>query len=964
MKFKDTIDGSIAKNSATATKLATARTITIGSKGKTFDGSDNVSWSLSEIGAAASSHNHDDRYYTESEINTKVSALQSEIDADVKVEADRAKAAENTLQANIDKKADKSHGNHVPTTQTASNSVFLRNDNTWQTVTPGNIGAYTKTEIDSKVTTINTAISGKADKSHGNHVPATQTANNAVFLRNDNTWQTVTPANIGAATSSHGTHVTYATATPAANGTAAVGSSGKVAREDHVHPLQTTISGNAGSATKLATAREIKIGNKTNTFNGTGNITYTLADIGAAPIQTKSAATAATAQWYRIATSAASINNCLGLFEIEAAVSGKHSVTLVSAGISYGITDGVNLQQLSHTAYSAAGITKARIVYHTSYNSNYAYLEVYLPSATATTITVNLVGGRGWTLVAPSTTGSIPSGYTNKEITFAANKLVSNVNGSVSGNAGTATKLATKRTITIGNKGQDFDGSAAISFTLSDIGAATSGHTHNYAGSSSAGGAATSANKVNQNITIKLNGGGTEGTNLFTFNGSAAKSINITPSSIGAAASSHGTHVGDAYATATPKANGTAAIGTSAKIAREDHVHPLQTTVSGNAGSATKLATARSITIGNKANSFDGTGNISYSLADIGAAAASHSHTLLESVDSRNVNGAPNSYTARGITPEFKSTSTIGLPESGKNFAGVITYQQWSDTSSWSGGKTTQFATLDDGRMYYRKGEGTAWGSWGQFYTTTHKPTYSDVGAAKESHGTHVTYATGTPKANGTAAIGSVNRVAREDHVHPLQTSVSGNAGTATTLATARNITIGNKTNSFNGSANISFTLADIGASASGHTHNYAGSSSAGGAANSATKLATAREITVGNKTNSFNGTANISFTLADIGAEPLAKTVVSKSKSGTTLTLSKDRYQKASLASGDTIALPSATTYTEIELFVKDCSLTNINLPDNCKWRVDHNLSAGTSFIIRFVYTTQEWLGEIKIFS
>lgn len=45
------------------------------------------------------------------------------------------------LQANIDGKADSSHGNHVPTTQTASNKVFLRNDNTWATVTPANIGA-------------------------------------------------------------------------------------------------------------------------------------------------------------------------------------------------------------------------------------------------------------------------------------------------------------------------------------------------------------------------------------------------------------------------------------------------------------------------------------------------------------------------------------------------------------------------------------------------------------------------------------------------------------------------------------------------------------------------------------------------------------------------------------------------------------------------------------------------------
>ena len=45
----------------------------------------------------------------------------------------------------------------------------------------------------------------------------------------------------------------------------------------------------------------------------------------------------------------------------------------------------------------------------------------------------------------------------------------------------------------------------------------------------------------------------------------------------------------------TPKANGTAAVGTEAAFARGDHAHPAQTTISGNAGSATKLATARTI---------------------------------------------------------------------------------------------------------------------------------------------------------------------------------------------------------------------------------------------------------------------------------------------------------------------------------------------------------------------------------
>ena len=44
---------------------------------------------------------------------------------------------------------------------------------------------------------------------------------------------------------------------------------------------------------------------------------------------------------------------------------------------------------------------------------------------------------------------------------------------------------------------------------------------------------ATTANKVEYNLKVQLNGGTTEGTNQFTYNGSAAKNINITKSSIG-----------------------------------------------------------------------------------------------------------------------------------------------------------------------------------------------------------------------------------------------------------------------------------------------------------------------------------------------------------------------------------------------------------------------------------------------
>ena len=61
-------------------------------------------------------------------------------------------------------------------------------------------------------------------------------------------------------------------------------------------------------------------------------------------------------------------------------------------------------------------------------------------------------------------------------------------------------------------------------------------------------------------------------------------------------------------ASAAPRAAGTAAVGTSAKYAREDHVHPAQTSVSGNAGTATKLATARGV----DGVSFDGSGAVTH----------------------------------------------------------------------------------------------------------------------------------------------------------------------------------------------------------------------------------------------------------------------------------------------------------------------------------------------------------------
>lgn len=84
-----------------------------------------------------------------------------------------------------------------------SGTTITPNANKVVNVTPSNIGAVPNTrKINNKALSADITLTpsdiGAAASSHGNHVPTTQTANNKVFLRNDNSWQTVTPANIGA----------------------------------------------------------------------------------------------------------------------------------------------------------------------------------------------------------------------------------------------------------------------------------------------------------------------------------------------------------------------------------------------------------------------------------------------------------------------------------------------------------------------------------------------------------------------------------------------------------------------------------------------------------------------------------------------------------------------------------------------------------------------------------------------
>lgn len=81
------------------------------------------------------------------------------------------------------------NGNYIPTTETANNARFLRNDNTWQTVTPGNIGAATSDHnhdsIYSKTDTKNTAGSTNTDSKIFLVGTTSQAANSQTYSDSD-----------------------------------------------------------------------------------------------------------------------------------------------------------------------------------------------------------------------------------------------------------------------------------------------------------------------------------------------------------------------------------------------------------------------------------------------------------------------------------------------------------------------------------------------------------------------------------------------------------------------------------------------------------------------------------------------------------------------------------------------------------------------------------------------------------
>ena len=96
---------------------------------------------------------------------------------------------------------------------------------------------------------------------------------------------------------------------------------------------------------------------------------------------------------------------------------------------------------------------------------------------------------------------------------------------------------------------------------------------------------------------------------------------------------------------------------------------------------------------------------------------------------------------------------------------------------------------------------------------------------------------------------------------------------------------------------------------------------------------------------------------------DKINNTLVTTNISGTTLSLTTDKYQTATIVNGTEITLPAVTSFTKIHLFFSTTADLTLTLP-TCKWQNGNipTISANKTYEFIFTYTT-EWLGVVIVY-
>ena len=574
-----------------------------------------------------------------------------------------------------------------------------------------------------------------------------------------------------------------------------------VALGNHTHPAQTTITGNANTATTLqttrtingtnfngsanittsnwGTARNVTIGNLVRSVNGSANVAWSLADIGALPTNggvmsggiTRTAHTGGS-NW---------VNNRTNLVE--------------------GDSRALIRQQVRHSSSEFNPIVSAGLA-----NASGGYGGTW----TMGVFRQNDDGQLRFRWYAPNRT----TNGTDADIIF-------NSNGTI--NAGAIPGLPGER-ITSGT----------VPFARLPIGTTAT--------------TVAVGNHGHGNATTTANG--------FMSSADKTRFDGVTPS------------------TANPQAHGTATAGTSNQYSRADHRHPLQTTITGNAGSADRLSAARTISLtggatGSVSTNLSGTANIAVTIPPTGhvhgfGQLRGHSRRMAVGMSLNNTelrNG--------GFYFGQFSDSPIGTGNqwSYLHVQQVAEVANATDTTECM--QTVWHPTTPQSMWIRRSSNAGVWSAWarpvGDWNTLVNRPTTfapaahthpftavtgvatiaqlptgttaTTVALGNHGHGNATTSANGfmssadktrfdgmtrgtaAPRAAGTAAAGTSNQYSSVDHVHPLQTTITGNAATATRLQTARAINLtgavtGAVTTDLGNTVNIATTV--------NHTHTAA----------------------------------------------------------------------------------------------------------------------------------------------
>jgi hypothetical protein len=483
----------------------------------------------------------------------------------------------------------------------------------------------------------------------------------------------------------------------------------------------------AGKATILAAARKITLsglGEGSVTFDGSKDVVITDVGYGAKVYVTTNATTT---PYSRIAyyENSGSYQDASMIFVIDSGYSGGgfgivkvafRNNNITTAGqsnceIKWLVRQNFAVNQLVVKGNAPAGGNQYADLYFKAINTYQAYAIRVLSS-----------GGRGsqgrnWTFE-----GGTPRA--NADI----RTYTYTTEASDAGTANSSNKLVTARTITLSGAvtgSVSFDGSTNVTL------ATTVNHSHSQyydstqsrtkntvlAAPNGADGKATFRSLVAADIptltkskisdfptslknpnslTITLNGGTTEGTNKFTYDGSAAKSINITPANIGAATSGH-THNYAGSVSAGGSANSavkldTATAGSSTlpvyftdgkpvacRTSLAVSVTGSSASCTGNAATATKLQTSRTIF----GKSFDGSGNVAGQGLFYG--------TYTATASSRYLNG--------GL--QIRENEQVGSAQTDIGYAPSIGFH-------WSGKIAASLLFHNNGIFYFRKQDGTS----------------------------------------------------------------------------------------------------------------------------------------------------------------------------------------------------------------------------------------------------------------